>query len=254
LLVILGGAGTVLTINHYNQVALGNKNATATAETDKTQAAATAKTQSAATARAQATATFVASHYPFSSNLVLDDPLLDNSKGNEWEVKIRSDNKAACQFVAGNYHVFELDTQYFYNCLGKNTSFSNFTYQVQMVITRGDAGGITFRLNRSGGKNIGYLALISAQGFFSLSSLNKDGLKTLNSGSSSAIKKGLDEINSVAIVARGNMFELYVNEQPVAKVSDIAYSEGQIGVVAWPFSNDGHPTEVAYSNVKVWKL
>jgi hypothetical protein len=58
----------------------------------------------------------------------------------------------------------------------------------------------------------------------------------------------------VAVVARGNTLELYVNKQLVVRVIDNTYDRGQIGVVASPFSNQGHPTEVVYSNVKVWKL
>ena len=37
-------------------------------------------------------------------------------------------------------------------------------------------------------------------------------------------------------------------------VTDSTYSHGGIALVANPYSTGGHLTEVAYSNVKVWKL
>ena len=86
LLIVLGGVifGVVIpsqnaqTNNaHATATAQAHLNATAQANTLATAVSGTA------TANANATATVIASHYPFSSTLVLDDPLYDNSHPGE---------------------------------------------------------------------------------------------------------------------------------------------------------------------------
>lgn len=247
-LIIVGGMSFLL---YSNWVTTNREHAAATA-TAQTNATNIAKAN--ATARANATATFIASHYPFSNNLVLEDPLSDNSKGNNWDVNTSSDGKAGCQFTGGTYHAVELDPRYSNDCVAKNTTFSDFTYQVEMTIVKGDDGGIGFRLDQTSGT--GYFVFISTQGGYELDSYDGNSLKTLVSGTSAAFKTGLDQSNVIAVVARGNTFELYANGQFITRVVDntYTYSQGQIGVLVSPFSNQGHPTEAAYSNAKVWKL
>jgi hypothetical protein len=59
----------------------------------------------------------------------------------------------------------------------------------------------------------------------------------------------LGALNLIAIVANSNTFTLYINHQLINSVQDSTYSQGQIGLVA---DNDNSPTEVAFSNAKVW--
>jgi hypothetical protein len=63
--------------------------------------------------------------------------------------------------------------------------------------------------------------------------------------------KGLNQPNLFAVVANAGKLDLYVNLQQLASVSDNSLDNGQIGVAA---DNEGHPTEVVYSNAKVWML
>ncbi|TMD39889.1 MAG: serine/threonine protein kinase [Chloroflexi bacterium] len=65
------------------------------------------------------------------------------------------------------------------------------------------------------------------------------------SGSSAAIKTSGS--NLIAVVARGGQIDLYVNRQLIKSLSDTTFRSGQIGVVALA-------GEVAFSNVRVWKL
>ena len=247
-LIIVGGMSFLL---YSNWVTTNREHAAATATA---QTNATAAAQANATAHAQATATFVASHYPFSNNLALEDPLSDNSKGNNWDVNTSSDGKETCQFTAGTYYVAALDPRYANHCYARNTTFSNFTYQVQMVIIKGDLGGILFRLGQANNQDIGYRAYISTQGAYALESFDGQSYKIVGSGTNTAIKTGLNQSNLIAIVARGNTLELYVNEQFVMRVVNNTSSQGQIGVAAITYTNQGHPTEVVFSNAKVWKL
>ena len=245
-LIIVGSVSFLL---YSNSVTTNREHAAATA-TAHTNATSTAKAN--ATAHANATATFIASHYPFSNNLALEDPLNDNSKSNGWDTNMSSDGKAGCQFTGGAYHAVALDPRYFTSCFAYNTTFVDFTYQVEMTIVKGDSGGIGFRFKDSSG----YLVFISTQGYYELTRFdgNTNGYKLVVNGASTAIKTGLNQTNLIAVVARGNTLELYVNEQFITRVVDNTYNYGQIGVLASPFGNSGNPTEVVFSNAKVWKL
>jgi len=47
---------------------------------------------------------------------------------------------------------------------------------------------------------------------------------------------------------------LYVNHQLIDKVTDSTYTSGRIGFDADTLATNGHPTEVVFSNAKVWTL
>ena len=78
----------------------------------------------------------------------------------------------------------------------------------------------------------------------------------VNSTFSSVIHRGLGQINLIAVVAEGSTIRLYVNRQQIDSVTDSTYSHGSIGLVAETYisTTDFHPTEVVYSNAKLWVL
>ena len=122
-----------------------------------------------------------------------------------------------------------------------------------MQIIKGDAGGIIFRANTT--NNTSYVFFVSQDGNYELFLCPKSACHDLvTTTSSSAIHQGLGQTNIIAVVAQGNTITLYVNHQQITSVTDGTYSHGQIGLVASPFANNGHATEVAYSNAKVWTL
>lgn len=61
----------------------------------------------------------------------------------------------------------------------------------------------------------------------------------------------LNAINVVAVVAIGRHIDLYVNMHHIASLSGISYSNSEIGLAAQENTN---PTEVVFSNAKVWTL
>jgi len=137
---------------------------------------------------------------------------------------------------------------YFTPCFAQATNFSNFTYQVQMTIIKGDQGGIAFRAEASKGRF--YYFHINENGTYILETYsNYKSTAVLKHGMSPAIKSGLNQTNLIAVVANGNSLELFINMQKLASVSDGTYNSGQIGVVA---ENISSPTEVVFRNVEVW--
>ena len=221
-----------------NTIAQANDaNATAIAQT-----IATAIAQTNATAEARANASPVA-YPPKNTPPVLDDPLQDNSKGNNWEVDKQSEGH--CEFINRAYDINT--NQWEWSCIARATDFTNFIYEIQMKIVKGDEGGIAFRLT-SGFRY--YEFAINQDGSYSVRDSSYSGL--LAQGSSPAIRRGLNQTNLVAAVVHGNIIELYVNLKRVAVVGSSTPTHGRIGVIAT--GSPGNQTEVIFQNAKVWKL
>lgn len=204
-----------------------------------------------ATAHANATATAVVENpYTHSGTLTLADPLSDNSKGQGWDVN------SNCAFIDGAYHAIAPNPRFSDYCIARSTNFSDFVFEVQLKIIKGDEGGIDFRVTSTTYPTDQYYDFYIGQDrsyeFDKIISNNSS--KILASGTSSAIEQGLDQTNLVAVVAQGSLIKLYVNHQLITSATDRTYTHGQIGIEADTFATNGHPTEVAYSNARVWTL
>ena len=191
---------------------------------------------------------------PYNGSLGLNDPLNGVSGGYQWQVLDGGTTGMSCLFVNGMYHVIDaLHTKG--PCYATATDFSNFTYQVQMMFVRAgqtyDGGGLVIR---SSGNNYYYFEIFESGRYEFTACAGNDCTHTLAQGLQEipGFHVGLNQTNTIAIVAGGNSFDLYVNGQHVAgPVSDsnATSSHGMIGV--YGESSDA-TTEVAYSNAKVW--
>jgi hypothetical protein len=226
--------------------ATGTANASATAAAEATNTAIVATATSDAinatvTAQANMTATAIASRNPdlFFPNLVLDDPLADNGKGNGW-------NETHCKFSNGAYTT-SASGGYSY-CPAMNTDFSDFVYQVQVKITKGDCAGIVFRMN---GDAYDFFLVCQDQSYALF--IHKPGDMVLfpsTKGKSSTINKGLNQANLVAVAAQGNTIGLYVNRRLIQSVTETVVNHGQVGVIADDLYS--HATNATFSNADVW--
>ena len=187
-----------------------------------------------ATARmAAATATALASQNPYpphKGKLAFYDPLGDNNGGHNWDEL--TDSNGACSFTDGAYHVSTFHPWYLQLCT-EATNFSNFVYQVQMTIVAGEFGGIVFGVN--GIHSQFYCLRLGQNGsyeFYLHAGNLGSGTQVLKSGTSAAIKSGLNQSNLIAVVVSGSDVDLYVNHQHITYLSDSSYSQGQLGVFA----------------------
>ena len=185
--------------------------------------------------------------YPPFATLALDDPLSDNSHGNNWTVE--SVSLGICAFTGGAYHVNALQ-QPGKGCLA-SPDFRDFAYQVQMTIVKGDAGGIIFRDDTKGNGYYFFIGQDGKYGFGTHNNCNSSNckLRALHNGSSTTINTGLNQSNLLAVVANGSTIDLYVNHHKIDSLSVSTYSQGLIGVSALDLNS---PTEVVFSNAKVW--
>lgn len=204
-----------------------------------------------ATAQAQATLTVQQNIYTQATNgnPAVSDTLARNSplQWNEYDTS----SNGGCVFTAGTYHVKEYATGYFQTCFAQAGNFSNFTLQVQMTILSGEYGGIIFRADGQNSKF--YLLQIGTGNLYQLfkyASNNGDTASTLLSSYSSIIK-GQNQPNLLTLIARGSQLTLFVNKQYIDTIRDNTYKAGMIGLVAFDKST---VSEVAFSNLRIWKL
>jgi hypothetical protein len=227
-----------------------------TANTEETaqirdNAAAAATAQVLAFAHAATTAALQQHVYTqaTSANPAFNDPLKQQDS-NHWE----EDSKAGggCAFTNRAYHASMSQTGFFASCRELSSTFSNFVFQVQMTVLKGDRGGIIFRSANSN-TNF-YLFRVGQDGSYDLFlyvDTNGSNAKSLAQGFSSTIHKGLNVPNNIAVLARGSNLSFYVNQQYVTSVNDTTYKSGAIGVCA---DDQLNPTEVAFNNAEVWIL
>lgn len=66
---------------------------------------------------------------------------------------------------------------------------------------------------------------------------------------SDQIRTGLNQINRVGVVARGNQISVLINGQTVNQVTDATHARGRVGVIAGSFGETG--VQVAFDNLVV---
>lgn len=242
LIVVVGGLVFAGVAYNGNQQTI-HANATGTAQ---------AQVQSTASAQA-AQATAIAKTYPFSTKLAFSDPMVDNSKGMNWD----NDKANGCFFSGSAYHVTQTDSTHYNTCAALNADFSNFTYEVEMVIKSGGdtgSGGLLFRADENNNKF--YRLSIDTNGnYFILAIVDSTGTggnaRKLKEGTASSFSTGLGSTNTLGIVANGDSYSFYVNQQLVTSFTDGTYTHGQIGFDA---DYGTSATELVFTNVKVWQL
>ena len=251
---------------HANQGATTIANATANAHATVTTAAVNAALTAAVstavgyaltTANATATVAGLQNIYYNATRRppALDDPLRDNSKGYGWE-EVTTTPGDTCAFKGGAYHVIKSDINLFQNQFQYCTagpSFGNFIFEVQMKLINGGSGGVIFRDNTS--NNDFYVFEVGQYGNYQLFLYtDSQWYSTILNSTSPAIKQGLNQTNLIAVIAQGNSIGLFVNHQLIDSVNDNTYSSGRIGVIVDPIGGNGYPTEVVFSNAKVWTV
>jgi hypothetical protein len=245
---VIAGSGLI----YYATVYQPNQQHAQATATAIAQGTATAHAQASSTAQAQAqinaTATAAAANpYAHSGTLVFSDPLSDNSKGVSW-----AQDPLNCTFTGGAYHVKAPDPRFYDDCLAVDSNYTNFSFEAQMQIMKGDGGGLVFRDLDTPQAYRNYAFDVYQDGSYYLYITNGSNTTVLTSGNSSAIKQGLGQSNLVAVVAQGSTITIYINHQQIASITDSTFTHGKIGFEAIPNGTNGHTTEVIFSNARVW--
>ena len=272
-LILLAGSGLIYFIGvyqpqkmHADATATVNAQITSTAQANAqatTNAVATSTAQANATATAQASATAAASATATAYQAILSQatsgtPALNDSlsapSSNNWDQLSASNStqSGSCAYAGGAYESSMPTKGFFQPCYAEAPTFTNFAYQVQMTIKQGDEGGILFRADTANSKF--YLLRITQSGAYDLFVYTDNQgthAKNLLSNSTTLFKTGLNQPNTITVVAQGGNMYFYVNGQYVDNVNNTTLSSGKIGVFAESNTNS---TVVAFSNAKVWQL
>ncbi|MHB8596568.1 MAG: hypothetical protein ACYDER_07135 [Ktedonobacteraceae bacterium] len=186
---------------------------------------------------------------PNTGNLVFNDPLSNNGLGHNWQQGTNVNN-ATCQFSGSSLEVTQPKLGYFHGCTAYNTNFSNFAYEVQMTLIKGDYGGIAFCINTMLGNY--YHFDVGTNGLYSLTAFARDmPIITLSSSKTSIINTGLNQTNTLAVVVDNGTISLYVNLRLITTINDTTYTSGQIGVYV---GDNNHATEALFTDARVWQL
>jgi hypothetical protein len=182
------------------------------------------------------------------------DPLTDNTKGYKWTEVRQTDG--SCVFSSNGYHVTTLHRDYrFYKGFSEVLVLSNFVLQVDMKVMAGEEGGVLFRWYK-GIPDTFYYFYIRTDGIFGL----EKGVETrmpdkhrilVGEPNNQYVNKGLNQQNKLRVRAVGHEIELYVNEQFLDRIDDNTnpHDRGHVG-----FASGRKPSEVIFSNVKIWKI
>jgi len=123
-----------------------------------------------------------------------------------------------------------------------------------MQIIKGECGGLISRADTTNGDTPSfYYFEVCQDGSYDVTAFLKGNhIYLIGRTKSSAIYQGFQQRNWVKVVANANTLYFYVNEHMIDHISDTNLSSGQIGIMARSYNNP--PTEVAFSNAKVWLL
>jgi hypothetical protein len=182
------------------------------------------------------------------------DPLTDNTKRYKWTEVRQPDG--SCVFSSNGYHITTLDQDYrFYKGISEVLVLSNFVLQVDMKVMAGEEGGVLFRWNM-GIPDTFYYFYIRTDGTFGLEKGEETGIAVkhrvlVGEPNNKYVKKGLNQQNKLMVRAVGHVIELYVNEQFLDRIDDNKnpHDRGHMG-----FVSGRKPSEVIFSNVKIWKI
>ncbi len=246
---IIVSSGVLLFYSAINyQVAINTANS---------QAIASAIARATTVAKEEASATAIAStlhnpYPPYMGSIALYDPLTNNDLGHSWDVAPRGAN-TICQFAGRTYLSSNANTaKDLYSgtvCFAENTDFSDFTFQVQIVLEQGLCGGIVFRGNSK--TNNFDRFVICSNAWYDFRQCNGGYCDVvLANGLFSAINTKAGATNMLAVVASGAAITLYVNGKQIVTASDSGFSEGQIGLVTSGYN--GTRTVATFRNVEVW--
>jgi len=176
------------------------------------------------------------------------DPL--DTQENSW-INYTSPN-FGCAFIGGAYHATAILNDTYSLCISPDTNYSNFAFQVRMILLRGDSGGLLFRMDSKHGSF--YRFTIDRGGNYYLYFHASDNSVTLlTRGLSPTIYNALLQSPSQAVVttviAYTSHIYLFVNGQFLAQVNNDKIASGPIGLTALSTTQ---PTEVAFTNAQLW--
>lgn len=176
---------------------------------------------------------------------------LDSASGNSWvkTAPVSDSQPYACEYKDGSYHVTLKNLKRIFTC-DEKSSYSDFAMQIDVKIIQGDEAGISFRYPSRGDH---YTLIYNMLGNYSVSVYSGGQFKysLLSGAHSDAFKTDPQQVNTLLLIAHKSTFNFYINGKFVNSFIDSTYAEGKLGLTAYARSS---PSEVSFSNLKIWRL
>jgi hypothetical protein len=168
-------------------------------------------------------------------------------------MSLGDDPAAGCYAREDGYHISQKKLHTTSFC-GYNNLLSDVAIQVDMIILHGDCGGIAFRRDPHTGS--GYFFYVCQNGIYGLRR-DDSPAHTTNLIPSTSVPGGLLYTDAnmlavmLAVVTVGSTIMLFINEQQIVQLQDKHYMQGVFSFAAYAMQN---PTEVLYSDMRVWNV
>ena len=233
--------------NHYNNLFQANTHLTLVQpqHAATTQRKANAEATLAAQARAQATADIAPAIG--TGKILYSDEMTKSSGG--WI----NDGKQ-CHFSPQGYHVSTHSSYTAAWCYTNQRLFSDAVISVQAQLLRGDFYGLIFRLDPY--TKSFYVLEVNSLGQYRFQRAHEHDpskwLTLIDWTYSNTILNGYKKMNTLLIIATGEHFRFYINQQLIVPTfTDTAYTHGLIGLLVGGDSSQG--TEAIFKNIGVFQ-
>ena len=162
-----------------------------------------------------------------------------------------------CTLKTDGLHAHISDAGHFIYCLNTISPAANIAFQIQMKILSGDAGGLVFRVDQSAADSSAdslYFFQVTSTGNYTVyidKNTSTGQLSFLASGVTQALAAQPGQADTLTVITKGSVFDLYINQQFVVQVHDTTLPTGFVGVLA---NDDTQPGNVLFTNEKLWYL
>jgi serine/threonine protein kinase len=169
--------------------------------------------------------------------------------GQEWEISTGED---ADYRVEGGVYTIEVKRG---NWIAWNTiglDFDDFEIEFEVTLVEGDSyndAGLLFRFQD---RDNYYELDINGEKSLAVGKEIDGEWHQILDWTEALVIQGFGSVNRVRLVAQGNQFEVWVNDQEVARFSDDTYSSGGIAPVVTAY--DDPPARATYDNIRIWEL
>jgi hypothetical protein len=235
--------GTVFRPNTFHQQATAVASQFLTAQVQGT-------LQATTQALASATATKNLYVQTVSNQPVYSDPLNEQNSSN-WNVAVSQ--TSGCVFIKNAYHIFESTRNLNRFCLAPIGTLTDFAFQVQMTLIKGDSGGIVFGLNGNGttATNSDYFG-IDLTGAYSLFNISNQQFHALTHSLIQGNDTNPNSVNLLTVIVLHGIIYLYENKQYVDSFRNTSYNTS--GLAGLFVADIFEPAEAAFNNVQIWRL
>jgi serine/threonine protein kinase len=186
---------------------------------------------------------------------------LDRPQSSRWSTEQKNQGKGSCMFrTVGGTTVYHLAIQAGappITCFARNSNFSNFAFQVNMLDTQGsydNEAGIAFCGNNTG-STFDLFSVFSVGYDFTRYEAGRANL--LTSGTLPITMSNLGNSNQLTVIAHNGHYSLYVDGRFIAKQDETRVCSGSIGVFTGhqiiPNSRSA-TSDYAFSDARVWQL